>query len=299
MAHQHNHGPANFQRAFAIGVALNLAFVATEVVFGVLAHSIALISDAGHNLSDALGLLLAWGASTLARRHPSTRRTYGLRRSSILAALLNAVVLLIVTGGVVWESVRRFGKPDYVAGKTVILVAIAGVAVNGITALLFLSGRKGDLNIRGAFIHMAADAVLSLGVALAGAVILATGWLWLDPTASLVISGFILFGTWGLLRESVNLALDAVPEGIDVAEIGAYLAGLPGVANVHDLHVWGMSTTETALTAHLVIPSHASDAFLAEARQGLHDRFGIEHATIQVETGDPAHPCALESPESV
>jgi cobalt-zinc-cadmium efflux system protein len=299
MAHQHDHGPPSYNRAFAIGVALNTAFVAIEVVFGLLAHSLALIADAGHNLSDVLGLLLAWGAGALARRRPSKRRTYGLRRTSIFAALINAIVLLVVTGGVTWEALRRLDDPGSVSGKTVIWVAAAGVAVNGVTAWLFFSGRKGDLNIRGAFMHMAADAGLALGVVLAGAVILATGWHWLDPAVSLVIGLVILLGTWGLLRDSVNLALDAVPEGVDERAIETYLAGLPGVTEVHDLHVWGMSTTETALTAHLVIPNGGGDALLAKACRELHDRFDIEHATIQIERGDPAHPCRLAAAQSV
>jgi len=296
----HDHGPANFSRAFAIGMALNAAFVAVEVIFGLIAHSLALISDAGHNLSDVLGLFLAWGASVLARRRPAPRRTYGLRRTSILAALINAVVLLVVTGAIAWEAVLRFGDSNAVAGKTVILVAIAGVGVNGVTALLFLSGRKGDLNVRGAFTHMAADAGLALGVALAGVAILLTGWHWLDPAASLVISGFILIATWALLRESVNLALDAAPEGVDVAGIETYLSHLPGVDRVHDLHVWAMSTTETALTAHLVISRRpVGDAFLAGVCRALHDKFEIEHATLQIEEGDPAFPCLLDSVSSV
>lgn len=300
MAHRHDHEPANFSRAFAVGIALNSAFVVLEVVFGLLAHSLALISDAGHNLSDVLGLLLAWGASMLAQRRPSARRTYGLRRSSILAALVNAVVLLVVTGAMAWEAILRFDDSGHVAGKTVIWVAAAGAGINGVTAFLFLSGRKGDLNIRGAFLHMTADAGLALGVALTGFVILATGWQWLDPAVSLVIGAVILMGTWGLLRDSVNLALDAVPEGIDIEEISSYLADLPSVAEVHDLHIWGMSTTETALTAHLVVPGRSSgDALLARACRELHDRFGIAHTTLQVEQGDPAHPCGLASAETV
>jgi cobalt-zinc-cadmium efflux system protein len=300
MAHHHDHGPQTYNTAFAVGVALNAGFVALEVGFGLAAHSIALIADAGHNLSDVLGLVLAWGAGMLAQRRPSKRRIYGLRRTSIFAALINAIVLLMVTGGVAWEAIRRLGDPGSVSGKTVMAVAAAGVAVNGATAWLFFSGRQGDLNIRGAFLHMAADAGLALGVVLAGAVILATGWRWLDPAASLVISGVILLGTWGLLRDSVNLALDAVPDGVDEHAVEAYLAGLPAVTEVHDLHVWGMSTTENALTAHLVIPDGSGgDALLAKACRELHDRFGIEHATIQLERGDPAHPCRLASAETV
>ena len=300
MAHSHDHAPERFDRAFAIGVALNAAFIAVEVVSGLTAHSLALISDAGHNLSDVLGLLLAWGAGTLARRRPTSRRTYGFRRSSILAALVNAVTLFVVTGGVAWEALLRFNSAEAVAGSTVIWVASTGVIINGATALLFLSGRKGDLNIRGAFLHMAADAGLSLGVALTGALILATGWRWLDPAAGLVISAVILVSTWGLLRDSVNLALDAVPEGIDMTTVESYLSGLPAVTGVHDLHVWAMSTTETALTAHLVVRARSNgDALLAVAGNELHDRFGIEHATIQIETGDVRHPCRAAAGETV
>jgi cobalt-zinc-cadmium efflux system protein len=300
MGHHHHHAPASFDRAFAIGVGLNGAFVVLEVVSGLLAHSLALVADAGHNLSDVLGLLLAWGATALSRRRPSTRRTYGLRRTSIFAALINAVVLLVVTGAVGWEAIRRFGDPAAVAGTTVVWVAAVGILVNGITAALFASGRKSDLNVRGAFLHMAADAGLALGVVVTGLLILATGWSWLDPAASLLIGAVIVVGTWGLLRDAVNLALDAVPEGIDIGAVAAYLAELPAVTEVHDLHVWAMSTTETALTAHLVMPTaRGSDALLGRACRELHERFGIEHATLQVEHGDPAHPCALASPHVV
>jgi len=292
-SHSHSHTPANFGRAFAIGIALNAGYVIAEVVFGRLAHSLTLIADAGHNLGDVLGLLIAWGAMYLARRRPTARHTYGLRRSSILAALTNAVVLLIITGGITWEAVHRFFAPGVVTGKTVMLVAAGGILVNGFTALLFASGRKGDLNIRGAFLHMAADAGLALGVVFTGLAILVTHWQWLDPAVSLVLSFVIIRGTWGLLRESMDLALDAVPEGIDTGRVHAYLASLPGVIEVHDLHIWGMSTTEAALTAHLVVPnSDDHDALLAEAVQVLHDHFAIEHVTLQVETGDPAYPCA-------
>lgn len=297
MAHDHDHGhhhaPANFGWQFAIGVTLNLGFVILEALYGRLSHSLALVADAGHNLGDVLGLLLAWGAAALARRRPTLRRTYGLRRTSILAALSNAVVLLISVGGIAWEGLRRFGNPEPTAGKTVIVVALVGIAVNGVTALLFMSGRDADLNIRGAFLHMAADAGVSLGVVLAGLAILATGWEWLDPAVSLVIVAVIVTGTWGLLRDSVNLALDAVPEAIDMHEVQGYLAGLPDITEVHDLHVWAMSTTETALTAHLVVPEGTvSDAMLARVCGELHNRFGIEHTTLQVERGDPAHPCS-------
>lgn len=298
MAHNHgqghSHAPASFGRAFAIGIALNTGFVVVEATLGLLSGSLALIADAGHNLSDVLGLFIAWGASILVRRRTTARRTYGLRRSSILAALLNAVFLLIAIGVIAWEALGRFAHPAPVAGGTVIVVALVGVAINAATALLFIAGRKDDLNIRGAFLHMAADAGVSLGVALAGVAILFTGWQWLDPLVSLAIVLVILVGTWGLLRDSVNLALDAVPEGIDTAAVTAYLAALPGVTEVHDLHIWAMSTTETALTAHLVIPNKQNeDALLVRTSAELHDRFGIEHATLQIEHIDPAHPCGL------
>ena len=293
----HNHGPSNYNRSFAIGVGLNVGFVVTEVIFGWLADSLALLADAGHNLSDVLGLLLAWGASALAGRSSTERRTYGWRSSSILAALLNAVLLLVAVGGIAWEAVRRFGEPSPVAGQTVIWVALVGVVINTATALLFLAGRKGDLNVRGAFLHMAADAGVSAGVVVAGIAILATGWNWLDPAISLSIAAFILVSTWGLLHDSVNLALDAVPTAIDPNAVGDYLRNLPGVAEVHDLHIWGMSTTATALTVHLLKPEPADDdALLARATRDLHDRFGIEHITVQWErSGQPrpcVHPCS-------
>ena len=297
--HQHQ-APANYGRAFAIGVALNVIFVVVEAVFGYLANSLALVADAGHNLSDVLGLLLAWGASILARRLPTPRRTYGLRRSSILAALLNAVILLIAVGGIAWEAIRRFSTPGPIASGTVIWVAITGILINSATAWLFLAGRNEDLNIRGAFLHMAADAGVSLGVVVAGFAILMTGWSWLDPIVSLIITAVIVVSTWGLLRESVNLALDAVPADIDEMQVRAYLASLPGVTHVHDLHIWAMSTTETALTVHLVMPEvMAGDALLARVCAALHDQFHIEHATLQVESGDPAHPCGRVSAEAI
>ncbi|MGN6363124.1 MAG: cation diffusion facilitator family transporter [Thermomicrobiales bacterium] len=291
--HGHSHGPASYGRAFAIGMALNIGFVIIEAVYGKLAGSLALVADAGHNLSDVLGLGLAWGAAVLAQRRPTVRRTYGLRRTSILAALANAIILLVAVGGIAWEAIRRLQTPDHVGGVTVIWVAAIGIVVNIGTALLFLRGRHTDLNIRGAFLHMAADGAVSLGVVLAGIAIVLTGQGWIDPAVSLAIVVVILAGTWGLLRDSVNLALDAVPEQIDVAAVESYLRALPQVQDVHDLHIWAMSTTETALTAHLVRPASAlDDGLLARASAELHDRFGIEHATLQVETGDPAHPCA-------
>ena len=292
-SHGHSHGPTNYGRAFAIGVSLNLAYVVVQTVYGVLANSLTLLADAAHNLSDVLGLVLAWGASVLVTRLPTQRFTYGLRKTSILAALANAGFLLLVTGGIAWEAVQRFLHPAPVEGLTIVWVAVMGIVINGGTALLFFSGRKQDLNIRGAFLHMAADAVVSLGVVIAGIGIIYTGWLWLDPVVSLIISGVIVAGTWGLLRDSVRLSLDAVPEGIDIDAVRAYLTGLVGVTEVHDLHVWAMSTTETALTAHLVmLRGHPGDAFLAEVCNHLRDKFHISHATTQVET-DPNHACAL------
>lgn len=292
MGHGHHHAPANYGRAFAIGVALNLAFVILEAVYGRLAHSLALVADAGHNLSDVLGLVLAWGATILARRSPTPERTYGFRRSSILAALINAAVLLISVGAIAWEAIRRLHDPGSVQETTVIWVAAIGILINAGTALMFISGRKGDLNIRSAFVHMAADAVIALGVVLTGVVMLETGWLRLDPVVSLIIVALIVYGTWGLLRDSVNLALDAVPQGIDVNSVREYLAGLPTCVDVHDLHVWGMSTTEAALTAHLVMAQTVcDDALLAKTASDLHHKFGIEHTTLQVEFGDPTYPC--------
>lgn len=305
MTHNHSHGLqehkiGNYNRAFAIGTALNVGFVVIEAVYGYLAHSLALFADAGHNLSDVLGLLLAWGASVLVRRPPTRRYTYGLRRSSILAALLNAIVLLLAMGGIAWEAIRRFSAPEPIAGGTVITVAVVGVVINTITALMFISGRQQDLNIRGAFLHMAADAGVSLGVVLAGIAIVLTNWLWFDPVISLIIVIVVVVGTWQLLKDSVNLALDAVPEGIEPLAVKTFLAELPGVAQVHDLHIWAMSTTETALTAHLVIPSgHPGDDFLAQTCQELHDHFGIEHSTLQIEVGDSAQSCALAAKNKV
>lgn len=292
----HSHAPKNFGMAFAIGTTLNFGFVVLEVVFGIYAHSLALVADAGHNMGDVLGLLLAWGASALSRRAPTQRHTYGLRSSSILAALFNAIFLLISVGAIAWEAIRRFRDPTDVAGWTVIWVSLIGIAINTATALMFMSGRKGDLNIKGAFMHMAADAGISSGVVVAGFAILATGYHWIDPVVSLIISVIIIWGTWGLLRDSVNLALHAVPAGIDVAKVKSCLAALPHVTAVHDLHVWPMSTTETALTAHLVRNVDRCDSsVLEQCAKELHEKFEIQHATIQFETED--HECEL-APES-
>ena len=278
------HVPANFGRAFAIGIALNLGFVVIEVVYGFLANSMALIADAGHNLGDVLGLVLAWIAIVFAQRRPSTTHTYGLRRGTILAALANAVLLLVAIGAIAVEGIRRLIQPAEVAGVTVMVVAAAGVVVNGVTAWLFASGRKGDINVRGAFLHMAYDALISLGVVVAGGVILVTGWTRLDPLVSLAVAGFILVGTWSLLRDSMAMAMDAVPPGLKLEDVRALLQAKDGVAEIHDLHVWPMSTTETALTCHLVMPSgHPGDTFLLALAGELKEHFRIAHSTLQVE----------------
>jgi cobalt-zinc-cadmium efflux system protein len=294
----HVHAPANFGTAFAIGIGLNTAFVVAEAIFGYVSNSMALIADAGHNFSDVLGLVLAWIAVILSKRPPSQRYTYGLRGSSILAALFNAVFLLLAVGAIAWEAVLRLFNPEPVAELTVIAVATAGIVINGITAWLFASGRKDDLNIRGAYLHMAADAAVSAGVVVAGFAIMATGWLWLDPVTSLVIVAVIIWGTWGLLRESMAMSLSAVPAVIDPTAVRNYLGQRPGVIQVHDLHIWPMSTTEIALTCHLVMPSgQPGDAFLFEISRQLRDNFGIHHTTIQVEI-DPSSECAL-APEHI
>lgn len=289
----HSHAPRDFGRAFAIGIALNTAFVIAEATFGLISNSMALVADAGHNLSDVLGLLVAWTAATLAKRQPSARYTYGLRGSSILAALFNAVFLLVAVGAIGWEALMRLRQPEPVAELTVIVVAAIGIVINGATAWLFAAGRKGDLNIRGAYLHMAADAAVSLGVVLAGLGIMLTGWLWIDPVTSLVIAAVIVAGTWGLLRDSVAMSLGAVPRQIDPAAVRTMLSSCAGVSEVHDLHIWPMSTTEIALTCHLVIPGgHPGDGYLHDIAHRLQHDFGIAHSTIQVET-DPATPCAL------
>ncbi|TFU01302.1 cation transporter [Polymorphobacter arshaanensis] len=284
-SHGHSHAPARFDRAFAVGIALNLGYVAVEAGYGLKIGSLALVADAGHNLSDVLGLVMAWGATALARRRPSPRFTYGLRSSSILAALFNAVLLLVAVGAIIVESVRRLMDPSPVAADVVIAVAAAGILVNALTAWMFASGSKGDLNIRGAYLHMAADAAVSLGVVVAAVVMMFTGWAWLDPVVSLVISAVIVAGTWGLLRDSTSMALHAVPPGLDLRAVEAQLLARPGVVRVHDLHVWSMSTTETALTAHLQIPAgHPGDAFLCDTAEALEHQFGIGHMTLQIET---------------
>jgi cobalt-zinc-cadmium efflux system protein len=298
-SHSHAHGAPDFGRAFAIGIALNLAYVAVEAGYGLAAGSLALLADAGHNLGDVLGLALSWGAAMLGRRGPSVRFTYGLRSSTILAALANAIILLVVTGGIAWEALWRLGHPVAVTGGLVAAVAAVGIAVNGATALLFARGRGTDLNIRSAFLHMAADALVTAGVVAAGMAILATGLSWLDPVVSLIVSAVIVYGAWDLVKQALSLALDAVPQGVDAGAVRVHLLALPGVAALHDLHIWGMSTTETALTCHLVMPGcHPGDEALSQIALELELEFGIHHATIQIEIGDSEAVCAL-TPEHV
>jgi cobalt-zinc-cadmium efflux system protein len=285
-SHNHVHTAASHGRAFGIGIGLNTVFVVVEAVFGVLSGSMALVADAGHNLSDVLALVIAWGASVMAARPARARYTYGYKSSSILAALANAGLLLVAVGAILFETLHRIFDPAPVVGETMIWVAGVGIVVNTATALLFLRGRHADLNIRGAFLHMAADALVSVGVVVAGVLILLTGALWIDPATSLVIVAVIAWGTWGLLKDSVKMGLLAVPESIDERAVRAWLAGLPGVTAVHDLHIWPMSTTETAFTAHLVMPDgHPGDAALHDIAHELEHRFGIHHSTIQVELG--------------
>jgi cobalt-zinc-cadmium efflux system protein len=298
--HSHTHAPSSFGFAFALGAALNIAFVVVEAVFGILSNSTALLADAGHNLSDVIGLLVAWGASVLTQRAPTARYTYGLGSSSILAALFNAMFLLTAVGAIAWEALQRFAHPAPVAAKTVMIVAAVGIAINGLTAWMFASGRKGDINIRGAFLHMAADAAVSAGVVVAAGLILLTGWQWVDPAVSLVICAIIVWSTWGLLKDSVRMSLAAVPGNIDASRVRTYLEQLPGVAQLHDLHIWPVSTTETALTCHLVMPGgHPGDQFLLDTAHALAHRFSIGHATIQIETGETtAFAAALASEAS-
>lgn len=298
--HQHEHlaiDPA--QRAFVSGISLNLLFVAVELYFGLQANSLGLLADAGHNFSDVIGLLIAWGALALSKRKPSVRYTYGLRSSTILAALANAMLLLVAVGGIVWEGVHRFSAPEAVSGELMIWVALLGVLINIGTALMLQRGSKTDLNVRGAYLHMMADAAVSLGVVAAGILMLWLGWLWLDGAISILIAMVILWSTWGLFRESISLSLHAVPAQIDIEEVRAYLAALAGVAEVHDLHIWAMSTTEVALTAHVLMPAgHPGDGFLHEVSAQLAQSFHIHHATLQIEIGDESQVCRL-APEDV
>ncbi len=290
--HHHHSAPANFNNAFAIGIALNVGFVAIEAFYGWRVGSLALLADAGHNLSDVAGLLLAWVAALAAGKLPDHRHTYGWQRASILAAFANAVLLLVAMGSLLWEAGHRLQMPASTDGFTIIVVAVIGVVINGATAALFMSGSKSDMNIRGAYLHMAADALVSLGVVAAGALYLWTGWTWLDPVTSMIIALVIIAGTWSLFRQSLHLLFDGVPENVELAKVDTMLRGLPGVDDVHDLHVWAMSTTDVALTAHLVMPDgHPGDAFLERAAKDLHDQFHITHPTLQIELDGLDHGC--------
>lgn len=290
--HEHTHAPANFNRAFAIGIALNVAFVAVESFYGWKANSLALLADAGHNLSDVLGLILAWVGAFASSLRPNSRHTYGWKRATILAAFANALLLLVAMGSLMWEAIGRLSAPTQVQGVTIMVVAGIGILINSATAWLFMHGSKSDLNIRGAFLHMTADALVSLGVVIAGALALWFGWTWIDPVTSLLIAVVILISTSRLFRDSLHLLFDGVPWHIDPAEIRLYLESLPGVVNVHDLHIWAMSTSQIAMTVHLVIPDgHPGDAFIEEIRESMHHRFDIEHSTIQIELKQIAHGC--------
>lgn len=293
----HHHGDPNSQgRAFAIAIVLNAIFVAVEFTYGFLANSTALMADAGHNLSDVLGLALAWGAAILAKRAPSARYTYGLRSSSMLAALFNAMLLMAACGAIAWEAVLQLMNPTPVAGATVSVVAAIGIAVNGFSAMLFMSGSKDDINIRGAYLHLAADAAISLGVLLSGLAVMGTGWTWLDPAVSLAIVAIIMASTWSLLKQSLKMVMAAVPESVDAGAIDQFLRGRDGVRDVHDLHIWAMSTTETALTAHLVMPGgYPGDQAIDDIAKRLKEEFSVHHCTLQVEQGTTEHACCLQA----
>lgn len=298
----HAHGevvePAGFGHAFAIGILLNTGFVLIEAGYGIASNSMALLADAGHNLSDVLGLIIAWVGVVLSKRQPTLRYTYGLRGSSILAALFNAMFLLVAVGAIAWEAIGRFANPEPVAGTTVIIVAGIGIVINAATAFLFFRGRKQDLNVRGAFLHMAADAAVSVGVVLAALAMLYTGWLWLDPAISLVIAGIIIWSTWGLFKDSLAMSLGAVPATIEPAAVRRYFEGLPGVTRIHDLHIWPIGTNEVALTCHLVMPGgHPGDSFLTRSAAELGARFGIGHPTLQIETSE--NPVCALAPDEV
>ena len=284
--HDHDHAPGNFNRAFAIGIALNAVFVAIEAFYGWRVNSLALLADAGHNLSDVAGLVLAWGGALALKVKPDARHTYGWKRATILAAFANALLLLMAIGALAWEAIGRLLSTQAAVhdqGVTIMLVAGVGIVINTATALLFMRGRESDLNVRAAFLHMAADALVSAGVVIAGALTLWQGWGWLDPVVSLGIAAVILWGTWGLFKQSLHLLFDGVPDSVDPLAVQACLAALPGVVRVHDLHIWAMGTSQIALTAHLVMPQgRADDAFLQEATHLLHERFDITHVTLQV-----------------
>jgi len=297
--HRHRFAPARLNFVFAFGVGLNVAIVALQAGYGLVAHSTALLADAGHNLGDVLSLLVAWGAASLAKLPPTERFTYGLRSTSIMAAVFNALFLLVVMGGIAWEAIRRFSEPVAVQGNIVMAVAGIAIVMNGISAWLFAPGRHGDINIRGAFLHMLSDALVSLGVVVAGGLIVLTGWSWIDPVATLAVVGVIVFGTWDLLKDSFQMALAAVPEGIDPGKVRLYLSELPGVRRVHDLHIWPLSTTQTALTCHLVMPDgHPGDHFTSRIAENLHAQFNIEHSTLQIEISEEAD-CRLASDEVI
>lgn len=291
--HAHSHAPADFGRAFAVATALNFALVVAQVIYGLSANSIALLADAGHNFGDALSLLLAWGAHVLARRQPTVRFTYGFRSASILSALVNAVMMLVTTGAIAWEAIGRLADPGDVAGLTVMVVAAIGIAINGASAWLLMAGRKDDINVRGAFLHLVADAAVSAAVVVAGGLIVWLGINWIDPVVSLLVSAVIVWGSWNLLRESAQLSMNAVPQAIDPADVCRFLETQPGVQSIHDLHIWAMSTTENALTCHLVMPQgHPGDAFFVHISHDLAHRFKIHHPTFQIEMAD-AGPCPL------
>jgi cobalt-zinc-cadmium efflux system protein len=281
--HHHHHAPTDIGRAFAIGIGLNIAFVVIETVYGFYANSMALMADAGHNLSDVLGLIVAWAGAMMARRSATPRFTYGLKKASILSALVNSLFLLVAVGAIGAEAVRRLFHPSTTQGEYVIGVAAVGILINGATAFLFSRGRDHDINIKGAYLHMVSDALVSLAVVFSGFVILWTGQRWVDPVMSLAVAVVILWGSVGLLKESVWMSLAGVPSGIDLDDVETSLGALEGVASVHDLHIWPLSTTETALTAHLVLPTGSSDELIRAAQHMLHHRFRIDHCTLQVE----------------
>lgn len=292
--HHHHHAPSGHGRAFAIAIVLNAIFVAVEFGYGFVANSTALMADAGHNLSDVLGLMLAWGAAILGKREPSGRYTYGLRGSSMLAALFNAMLLMLACGAIAWEAVQQLLQPTPVQGSTVSIVAAIGIAVNGFSAWLFMAGSKDDINIRGAYLHLAADAAISLGVLVSGVIVMFTNWSWLDPVVSIAIVLLIMGSTWSLLKESLRMVMAAVPENVNAQEVEDFLRRCSGVTEVHDLHIWSMSTTETALTAHLVMPSgYPGDAALDEITRQLKEKFSIHHTTLQTEQGTTEHACCL------
>lgn len=292
--HAHSHTPATFNQAFAIGIGLNIAFVVIEAFYGWKINSLALLADAGHNLSDVAGLVLAWGGALAGKLRPDARHTYGFKRASVLAAFANALLLLVAMGSLAWEAAGRLQSPEATEGWTIIAVAGVGIVINTATALMFMRGRKEDLNIRGAFMHMAADALVSLGVVIGGAIYLWQGWGWIDPVISLAIAVVIVWGTWDLFKQSLHLLFDGVPEGVDTVAVRRLLKGLPGVTDVHDLHVWGMSTSDIALTAHLVVQDgQDSAALLHEAEHELHEHFEIRHVTLQLESAAYAQQCGL------